>query len=175
MFIVIVCAYINGNNRTFENPTLFNIPNVAAPHPANVNGPLNIPSGASGASIANAIQITIGLFGIIPPNTALKYGTHNSATLLNIGIISINPTNGAVSIAPSKNVLLNTSVAALYEVNFPHTASAKKLATKNPTITGIWNPIANTTGINGVSKSNTAFNSEFSDLYRPGPLFFSFC
>ena len=48
----------------------------------------------------------------------------------------MNPTSGAVSTAPSKNVLLNISEATLYDVNFPHTTSAKKLATKNPTITG---------------------------------------
>ena len=69
MFIVTVGAYINGNNNGVPNPTLFNIPSVAAPHPANVNGPLNIPNGAS---IANATQITNVLFGINPPNTALK-------------------------------------------------------------------------------------------------------
>ena len=67
----------------------------------------------------------------------------------------MNPTSGAVSTAPSKNVLLNISEATLYDVNFPHTTSAKKLATKNPTITGTLSPIANTTGINGVSKAIT--------------------
>ena len=69
IFIVTVGAYINGNNNGVANPTLFNIPSVAAPHHANVNGPLNIPSGAN---IANARHIINVLFGINPPNTALK-------------------------------------------------------------------------------------------------------
>lgn len=50
---------------------------------------------------------------------------------------------------------LENELDILLDVNFPHTASAKKLATKNPTITGTLSPIANTTGINGVSKAIT--------------------
>lgn len=120
-FITVLAAIISGARNGVEKPIPFKIPRVAAPHPNNVNGPLNNPSGAR---IINTSVIKSVLLGIIPLNNTLKYGIHNSAALLNIGTTNKNPTSGAVSTTPSKKSLLSVRQAPEKVLSLPQTNKA---------------------------------------------------
>lgn len=120
-FITVLAAIISGARNGVEKPIPFRIPSVAAPQPNKVNGPLNNPSGAR---VINMRAITSVLFGIMPLNNTLKYGIHNSAALLNIGITNKKPTSGAVSTTPSKKSLLRVRQALVKDLSLPQTNNA---------------------------------------------------
>ena len=58
-FITVLGMMISGARYAVENPIPFKMPSVAAPHPKSVNGPRNIPSGASTANTILMISVLI--------------------------------------------------------------------------------------------------------------------